>query len=219
MKKIVKGGDAVKTYSSRTNATAPLRKLGIKASDYNMFVMQTTDGRYAVALDKAEEYLAARLRKVANEEVPQKQNRGRTAKEAESNQVKRPTVAGVIRKLILDGLDNKSIHEVMVRDFGHDEDKAHYPGWYRSQMRREGLIERPAPRAKKAELKKHVTNKAVKVKEKATRQTKAAKKSAKKSAKRPPSKAQHNINETVRAGIKSGNKSERVGSLSIVQVK
>lgn len=148
MKTVIMGGDALKTFARRDSATAALKKLGIKASDYNLFISQTTDGRHAVATDKAEEFLKAQLRKVANEEIPQKQLKGRTKKEADSNQIKRPTVAGVIRKLILDGLDNKAIHEVMKRDFGHDEDKSHYPAWYRSQMRREGLIERPSKSAK-----------------------------------------------------------------------
>lgn len=217
MKKVIKGGDAVKTYSSRTNATAPLRKLGIKASDYNLFVFQTTDGRYAVALDKAEEYLAARLRKVATEEVPQQQNKGRTLKEAESNQIKRPTVAGVIRKMILDGHDNKSIHEVMKRDFNHDEDKAHYPGWYRSQMRREGLVERPAARVKKEKPVKAPKP----AKEPKAPQVKKSKKSkaAKPVKAKTPNRAQANIKATIDAGMKTGNKDEHVGPLSIVQVK
>ena len=215
MKTVIQGGDAIKTYARRDGATAALKKLGIKASDYNMFIFQTTDGRTAVALDKAQEYLQAQLRKVANEEVPQKQNKGRTKKEADSNQIKRPSVAGVIRKLILDGLDNKAIHEVMKRDFGHDEDKAHYPAWYRSQMRREGLIERPAKATKVT--KKDVVNKAVKVKEKKTKQPKKA--SKKRVVKRKTALAKRNIQATLDASMKTGHTEEAVAPHSHIQVK
>lgn len=215
MKTVIQGGDAIKTYARRDGATAALKKLGIKASDYNMFIFQTTDGRTAVALDKAQEYLQAQLRKVANEEVPQKQNKGRTKKEADSNQIKRPSVAGVIRKLILDGLDNKAIHEVMKRDFGHDEDKAHYPAWYRSQMRREGLIERPAKATKVT--KKDVINKAVKVKEKKTKQPKKA--SKKRVVKRKTALAKRNIQATLDASMKTGHTEEAVAPHSHIQVK
>ena len=217
MKTVIQGGDAIKTYARRDGATAALKKLGIKASDYNMFIFQTTDGRTAAALDKAQEYLQAQLRKVANEEVPQKQLKGRTKKEADSNQIKRPSVAGVIRKLILDGLDNKAIHEVMKRDFGHDEDKAHYPAWYRSQMRREGLIERPT-KAAKSELKKHVANPAVKVKEKKAK-VKKAKASKKRVVKRKTALAQRNIKATLDASMKTGHTEEAVAPHSHIQVK
>jgi len=214
MKTVIQGGDAIKTYARRDGATAALKKLGIKPSDYNLFIFQTTDGRTAATLDKAQEYLQAQLRKVANEEIPQKQLKGRTKKEADTNQIKRPSVAGVIRKLILDGLDNKAIHEVMKRDFGHDEDKAHYPAWYRSQMRREGLIERPAKAAKVT--KKDVANKAVKVKEKKAKQPKASKKRV---VKRKTALAKRNIQATLDASMKTGHTEEAVAPHSHIQVK
>lgn len=214
MKTVIQGGDAVKTVARRDSATTILRKLGIKPSDYNMFIMQTADGRYAVAEDKAQEYLQAQLRKVATEEVPQKQLKGRTAKEAATNQIKRPSVAGVIRKLILDGMDNKAIHEVMKRDFGHDEDKAHYPAWYRSQMRREGLIERPAKKEKAAKVKAEKPAKPARVKK--AKQPKASKKRL---VKRKSSLAKRNVQATIDASMKTGHTSEPVAPHSHVQVK
>lgn len=218
MKTVIQGGDAVKTFARRDSATAALKKLGVKASDYNMFISQTTDGRTAVALDKASEYLQAQLRKVATETAPQQKLKGRTQKEADTNQIKRPTVAGVIRKLILDGLDNKAVHEVMKRDFNHDEDKAHYPAWYRSQMRREGLIERPAKADKSAKVsKKDVVNKSVKVKEKKAKQ--APKASKKRIVKRKTSLAASNIKATLEASMKTGHTEEAVAPHSHVQVK
>lgn len=214
MKTVIQGGDAVKTVARRDSATTILRKLGIKSSDYNLFIMQTADGRYAVAEDKAKEYLQAQLRKVATEEVPQRQLKGRTAKEAATNQIKRPSVAGVIRKLILEGMDNKAIHEVMKRDFGHDEDKAHYAAWYRSQMRREGLIARPEKRAKVA--KADVANPTAKVKEKKAKKPKASKKRL---IKRKSALAARNVKTAIDASMKTGHTSEPVAPHSHVQVK
>lgn len=219
MKTVIKGGDAVKTFARRDSATAALRKLGIKASDYNMFIMQTTDGRFAVALDKAEEYLASRLRHVANEVIPQAQNKGKTAKQAESNQIKRPSVSAAIRKLILDGLDNKAIHEVMKREYGHDEDKANYPGWYRSQMRRDGLIPRPVkePKSKKAAAKQAAPKKAISKKEKRVKRAERKRVRAS-AAKKPSSKAQSNIDQTKKASFKTGGPSPTPGRLSVTIV-
>lgn len=150
MKTTVKGGDAIRTYASRRSATEVLRKIGIKASDYDMFVNTTTDDRHAVFVDKAKEYLQARLRNVARD-VPKMKNRGRTESEAESNVTKRVSAAATIRKLILDGEENKAIHELMKKEFGHTEEQAHYPCWYRSQMRRQGLVDAlPVKRRKTA---------------------------------------------------------------------
>lgn len=225
MKTVIKGGDAVKTFARRDSATAALKKLGIVASDYNLFISQTTDGRVAVALDKAQEYLAAKLRKVANEEVPQKQLKGRTAKEAATNQIKRPSVAATIRKLVLDGLDNKAIHEILVRDFAHTEDKAHYPAWYRSQMRREGLIPKNAPRdtsvkTRAAKEPKAPKTPVKKVSRKEKREKKAARKRVKASAKAAPTSiAQNNINAAKRASIKTGGAAPAPGRLSVTVLK
>jgi hypothetical protein len=141
MKTIVKGGDAVRTFTRRDGATAVLKKLGVKPSDYNAFVHQTTDGRYAVNVEKAQTFIESKHRLIGSK-VAQGTNRGKTAAAAASNVVKRPTVSGTIRELIIKGLDNAAIHAIMVRDFGHDEEKKHYPGWYRSRMRADGLIPR-----------------------------------------------------------------------------
>lgn len=227
MKTVIKGGDAVKTFARRDSATAALKKLGIQASDYNLFISQTTDGRVAVTLDKAQEFLAARLRKVATEEIPQKRNKGRTEKEAASNQIKKPSVAGVVRMHILAGLDNKAIHEILKRDFDHDEDKAHYPAWYRSQMRREGLIAKPDKKAAKAVRPKQARGfkpsskkPAEKVVSRKTKRDKVAERKRVKASvkKAPTSAAQNNINQTKSASIKTGGAAPAPGRLSVAIV-
>lgn len=227
MKTIVQGGDAVKTFARRDSATAALRKLGVKPADYNMFISATTDGRVAVSLERAQEYLQAQLRKVALEETPQRQLKGRTAKEAKTNQIKRPSVAGTIRKLILDGKDNQQIHEIMKRDFGHTEDHATYPAWYRSQMRRDGLIPRE-PKAKKAKAvkkvaKKQPTRQQARVAKKAARGAKTRvkrdrAKAVASAAKKASSTAQSNINATKRASVKTGNRLPMPAPLSVTLV-
>lgn len=220
MKKIVKGGDAVRTVAKRDSATALLKKAGIAATDYNLFINQTTGGKYAVNLDAAKAHLEAKLRTVAKK-VPQKQNKGKTVKDAASNQVStKVTAAATIRRLILDGLDNKAVHDHMVKHFGHDEDKAHYPAWYRSQMRREGLV--PAKEAKPKKTAKPVKQASVKKIVNGVGSTKPAKKKGAKKAPAKaaaPSRAQANVTATLKASVKTGNKDERPGSLSVVQVK
>lgn len=219
VKKVIKGGDAVNTYSARRSATERLRKLGISAGDYDLFIMQTTDGRYAVNVNKAQEHLAAKLRKVATRDVPQQKNKGRTLKEAESNQVKKPTVAATIRSYIMQGLDNAAIHEIMVRDFGHDDDKAHYPGWYRSQMKREGLKPPPSRKEKKAKATREKKAKKTKVaRVKKPKAVKTKDKRAKVVKPTKPAGAQKNIDDTLRAGLNTGHKSEQPAPLSIIQV-
>lgn len=224
MKTVIQGGDAIKTYARRDGATAVLKKLGIQPADYPMFLFQTTDGRTAVTVQKAEEYLAAKLRKVANEIVPQAKNLGRTQKEADSNKVKRPSVASVIRAMILAGDDNKAIHEAMKRDFGHDEDKAHYPAWYRSQMRREGLVppaEKKAPpkdrQIKRTNPKKRGERTGLN-KPKAATKTKHRRQKTR-VIKTEPTLAQRNIKATLSASIKTGHTSEPVAPHSHIQVK
>lgn len=218
MKTVISGGDAVKTFARRDSATAALKKLGIKASDYNMFITQTTDGRVAASLDKAAEYLQSQLRKVATEVVPQQQLKGRTATEAATNQIKRPSVAGVIRKLILDGLDNKAVHEVLKRDFGHDEDKAHYPAWYRSQMRREGLIDKAAPRDTSVKTRAKA-EKAANAKKPKTKKFKAKPQRAETVKRKSSALAKRNIQATIDASIKTGQDDTSIGALSHIQVK
>lgn len=226
MKTVINGGDAVKTLARRDSCTALLKKLGIAPSEYNQFIWATTDGRYAVSLEKAQAYLDSKLVKVAKA-VVQGRNKGSTPKAAESNQIKKPTVAATIRRMILDGKENADIFVVLQRDFGFDEEKKHYPAWYRSQMRREGLIARPDKKEKKpkvekpAKVKKAPVDRTKPVKKKASKVVSKARKAAiaKAAAKvRKSSQAQSNINATAAASFKTGNKSERVAPLKQINL-
>ena len=53
---------------------------------------------------------------------------------------KRVTVSSVARELILKGLDNQKIFDQLHEQFGLDVSKKWYPAWYRSDMRRKGLL-------------------------------------------------------------------------------
>lgn len=55
--------------------------------------------------------------------------------------VKRPTVAGVARELILAGLSNHEVFVKLQEQFGIGDEKKHYPSWYRCDLKRKGLLE------------------------------------------------------------------------------
>lgn len=48
----------------------------------------------------------------------------------------RVTVAGVARDLIKAGEPNEAIWAVLKKTFHLNESKKHYPGWYRSELKR-----------------------------------------------------------------------------------
>lgn len=159
MKKIYKGGDAVKTYSRRDGATAALKAIGLQTSDYAQFVVQTTDGRWAARIEAAQAYLDSKLRKVAKLGREAK-NRGKSAKSQRGNTTHRQdSVAATIRAHILAGLSNAEVFAAVQKSHGLGDDKAHYPSWYRSRMKRDGLLPETTRRDAKpiAEPKTRVT--------------------------------------------------------------
>ena len=54
--------------------------------------------------------------------------------------VTRRTISLVARQLILEGYDNKAVFQYLTDEFKIGENKKHYPAWYRSEMRRKGLL-------------------------------------------------------------------------------
>jgi hypothetical protein len=53
---------------------------------------------------------------------------------------RKPSLAARARELILAGKDNDAVFVVLQREFGISEQKKHYPSWYRSQLKRQGLL-------------------------------------------------------------------------------
>lgn len=50
------------------------------------------------------------------------------------------TVSSVARELILKGLDNNTIYAELVKEFDLGPEKKYYPAWYRSELRKKGVI-------------------------------------------------------------------------------
>lgn len=248
MKKIIQSGDAVRVVARRDSATRLLKDMGIAPTHYNAFIAKTTDGRISVNVVKAKEFIDSHLRDVKMN-VGQARNKGKTPNDVASNRVRvpkakapkakkvkkerqarvlkageKPSVSSVIKTMILAGKDNATIHAAMVRDYGHDDDKKHYPSWYRSQMRRDGLVPRD-PATKKRASKKAVKKAAKKrvrpaMKKARERQAAKAKKASVKKNTAPPrteSRAQRNIAATKAASIKTGDRyPPNVGPLAII---
>lgn len=147
---------AVRIYKTRDSATSMLRKMGVQAKDYNSFIKVLTDGTYACHVAKAEMYLISRNKTAAIAEVgnpaPEAtsakakeaariaKNKAGRAVQAEEPKNKRGGVATMARELILAGKTNKEIWDALKQAFDLDDSKRHYPAWYRSEMRRKGLV-------------------------------------------------------------------------------
>lgn len=51
-----------------------------------------------------------------------------------------PTVASRCKELVLKGLSNSEIWEIVQPEFSMSDAKRSYPGWYRNSLKREGKI-------------------------------------------------------------------------------
>ena len=104
----------------RDAATADLRRMGIKKEDYDRFIDKRPEG-FVVKLKLAQEYLES-------------------VKPRKSPVLKRVTCSGRCRELILEGKTNEQAWLIIQKEFNLNNDKKHYPSWYRSQMKRKGLL-------------------------------------------------------------------------------
>lgn len=59
----------------------------------------------------------------------------------------KPPISQRCLALFLEGKDNAAVWEVIKKEYGMDDDRSHYPAWYRSHFRRRGEL--PAASAKK----------------------------------------------------------------------
>lgn len=125
--------NTIKTYTRRDSATAALRKKGVDKSKYNDFITKRGDiwtVDFAALEEKvvAEPKTASKIKKAAK----------KVAKAAKQAKV---TVSSRARELILDGLANADVFAKLKDEFSLDDSKKHYPAWYRSELRRKGLLE------------------------------------------------------------------------------
>ena len=134
--------DAVKFYTRRDSATTVLRKLGIQARDYDLFIEKTSDGQFACQVARAEMHLESlkKPKTVLKEAV----KAGRRATDPEVAKTKRVGVSSMARDLILAGKTNQEVWDVLKDAFNLDDSKKHYPTWYRCELKRKGLLPKEA---------------------------------------------------------------------------
>jgi hypothetical protein len=126
-----------KTYASRDSATSALRKLGIQACDYDLFITKI-DGKFECNLGAAAEHLES-LKNPKPETITEA-----AVKAAKIEKPRRAGISATARALILAGKTNQEVWAVLKDSFNLDESKKHYPTWYRCEMKRKGLLPKEA---------------------------------------------------------------------------
>lgn len=121
-----------KTYSTRDNATAALRRLGVPKNWYGQYITAGKAG-LTVDFDKVQKQIDAGGfggEPTVAKSAPKEKTAPAVVKP------KRVTAASRVRELIKQGKDNKQIWAVIKAEFSLDDSKKHYPAWYRSQALR-----------------------------------------------------------------------------------
>lgn len=139
----------VKTYSRRDSAVSVLRKIGIQARDYNLFITKSADGvSFICHFEEAEKHLADLKSKPSKKSVtnstkpitltpvPIKERR----ESKERREKDKRTVSSVARTMVLDGCTNSEIWAILKEEFSLDDTKKGYPAWYRADAKRRGLL-------------------------------------------------------------------------------
>lgn len=158
----------IKTVARRDSATTILRKLGLKPRDYNLFIEETADGKFAVKVGAAEKHLKdlagpspEELKAKAEQEAKVTELRTKLERKVKSEKAAKAsketfraaqTVANPIteaptpgescssysRRMITAGHSNAELWAALVEHFKLDAGKRGYPAWYRHQMRKAG---------------------------------------------------------------------------------
>lgn len=129
-----------KTYTTRDSATSALRKLGLQARDYNLFITKVGD-KFECKLGAA----AAHLESLKNPKpVEAKSTATKATKKTAEPKAKKTGISATARELILAGKTNQEVWEVLKQQFSLDDSKKHYPTWYRCEMKRTGLLPKEA---------------------------------------------------------------------------
>lgn len=127
-----------KTYTARDSATSALRKLGLQARDYNLFITKVGD-KFECKLGAAAAHLESlKNPKPAVTEEPKA--KAKAAKKTAEPKSKKAGISATARELILAGKTNQEVWEVLKQQFNLDDSKKHYPTWYRCEMKRTGLL-------------------------------------------------------------------------------
>jgi hypothetical protein len=143
-----------KTYTARDSATSALRKLGLQARDYNLFITKVGDkfecklGAAAAHLESLKNPKPAET-KVADEPKAKAKAKAVKAGRRAADPVvevkpKKMGISATARELILSGKTNQEVWEALKQQFNLDDSKKHYPTWYRCEMKRTGLLPKEA---------------------------------------------------------------------------
>jgi hypothetical protein len=140
-----------KTYTARDSATSALRKLGLQARDYNLFITKVGDkfecklGAAAAHLDSLKNPKPVEAAKPAAAKEPKVAKAGcRDTDPVVEVKPKKLGISATARELILSGKTNQEVWEALKQQFNLDDSKKHYPTWYRCEMKRTGLLPKEA---------------------------------------------------------------------------
>ncbi len=128
-----------KTYTARDSATSALRKLGLQARDYNLFITKVGD-KFECKLGAA----AAHLESLKNPKPVAEAHKAKATKKTTEPKAKKSGISSTARELILSGKTNQEVWEALKHQFDLDDSKKHYPTWYRCEMKRTGLLPKEA---------------------------------------------------------------------------
>lgn len=129
-----------KTYTSRDSATSALRKLGLQARDYNLFITKVGD-KFKCKLGAAANHLESLKN---HKPVAAAEPKAKAAKKTAEPKAKKAGISATARELILAGKTNQEVWEALKQQFNLDDSKKHYPTWYRCEMKRTGLLPKEA---------------------------------------------------------------------------
>ena len=145
----------VREYAQRSSATELLRKLGLKAHDYNTFITHdSTTGKYLLALDAATAHAATmtaiakagvKVRGKASVEGPDIDETDALAAAKPVPATKKAltktepkasgrTVTSAAIELIRAGQTNAQVFSALDTEFQIGEGKKGYPSWYRRHL-------------------------------------------------------------------------------------
>lgn len=131
-----------KTYTRRDSATSALRKIGLQARDYDLFITKKSDNEFECRLGAAAAHLESLKNPAPKTIMGSAIKAGRRAADpvVQDKPTKAKGVSAVARELILAGRTNQEVWAVIKEAFNLDDSKKHYPTWYRCEMKRKGQL-------------------------------------------------------------------------------
>lgn len=144
-----------KTFKTRDSATSLLRKMGINPRDYNLFIEKADDGQVICKVGMAEAHLetlatgkyttegmqvSQAVAKSVSKAVVKAGRRAIDPVVEKPAKAKRGGISHVARELILAGKTNQEVWAILKESFNLDDGKKHYPTWYRSELKRKGML-------------------------------------------------------------------------------